>query len=186
MDIITRAKWGAYPPRGGFLNAAWGRTAIVHHTAGEYVDPAKGRPGVRWRARRYLANRRVQAAIEAFDRRDTRVKDREAAAMRAIQRLHQAGNGWSDVGYHYVIFPSGRVYEGRPARTVGAHARNGNQHPGISFAGNYEEREPTALALTAFHELTGQLGVNRLIGHYAVPGNSTACPGRHLKHALNL
>lgn len=186
IDVIPRHEWGAQPPRGPFTPTRWGATGVVHHTAGEYVDPADGKPGVRWRARRYLTNRRVQQALRAYDRRDAHVREREEAAMRSIQGLHQRGRGWTDIGYHYVIFPSGRIYEGRPRDTVGAHARNGNQHPSISFAGNYEERSPTAASLGAFAHLTQHLGLRVLIGHYRIPGNATACPGRHLKTTLGL
>lgn len=185
-DVIPRGEWGARPPRGKYTPTRWGSTIIVHHTAGEYVTPTPGRPGLGWRARKFLTNRKVQRALRAYDRKDGKVEEREEAAMRSIQALHQSGNGWTDVGYHYVIFPSGRVYEGRPAETLGAHARNANQHPGVSFAGNYEQRVPTPASLSAFHHLVTDLGGKVLIGHYRVPENATACPGRHLKTALGL
>lgn len=186
MNIISRQTWGAAPPRGGYRETSWRDQAVLHHTAGEWVDPADGRPGPRWFARRYLSNRRVQQAIRAWRRDDTRVQEKERAAMRAMQRFHQAGNGWTDLGYHYVIFPSGRVYEGRPARTVGAHAVNGNHMPGISCAGNYEHHTVTPQMRDAIRDLMAHLGVRVLIGHYRIPGNSTACPGRNLKTTMGV
>lgn len=185
MNIITRGEWGAAPPRAAYVPARWGAQAVIHHTAGEHVDPARGRPGPRWWLPRYRANRAVQKAVTAYRRADSRVQDREAAAMRQMQGYHQR-LGWTDLGYHFVIFPSGRVYEGRPRDTVGAHAVNGNRMPGISCAGNYEKDRPTADLLASIRELQDHLGVPVLIGHYKVPGNSTACPGRHLKTALGV
>lgn len=37
------------------------------------------------------------------------------------------GNGWSDIGYHYVIRRDGSVELGRPVHTPGAHVRGHNK-----------------------------------------------------------
>ena len=55
----------------------------------------------------------------------TATKKQESARLRATQRQHQ-GQGWIDIGYHLIIFPSGRVYRGRPVKTVGAHVESHN------------------------------------------------------------
>jgi hypothetical protein len=60
----------------------------------------------------------------------------EAARMRLIYNGHVNGNGWSDIGYHFVIMPSGRVYEGRSERKRGAHDLV-NDGLGIAFDGVY-------------------------------------------------
>src|SRR5690606_20791872 len=36
-----------------------------------------------------------------------------AARIEAIRRAHR-GQNWGDIGYHFLIDPSGRVWEGRP------------------------------------------------------------------------
>ena len=33
--------------------------------------------------------------------------------MRAIQRHHQDGRGWSDIGYHFIVDGGGHIYQGR-------------------------------------------------------------------------
>lgn len=43
-----------------------------------------------------------------------------------IRRWHVDGNGWSDIGYHYVIDRAGNVGLGRPVARTGAHTRGHN------------------------------------------------------------
>ncbi|HAX74504.1 MAG TPA: N-acetylmuramoyl-L-alanine amidase [Cyanobacteria bacterium UBA11372] len=67
----------------------------------------------------------------------------EVERLRQIQQLHvqqpPAGRGWSDIGYHFVIMPSGRVYEARSQLKRGAHDRV-NDGLGIAFDGNYTSK----------------------------------------------
>lgn len=64
----------------------------------------------------------------------------EIERLRQIRRFHvdppPAGRGWSDIGYHFVIMPSGRVYEARSPLKRGAHDKV-NDGLGIAFDGNY-------------------------------------------------
>src|SRR3546814_13006463 len=43
-----------------------------------------------------------------------------------IKGWHVDGNGWTDIGYHFVLRRNGAVEEGRPLDVVGAHAKNFN------------------------------------------------------------
>jgi Negative regulator of beta-lactamase expression len=44
--------------------------------------------------------------------------------------------GWSDIGYHYVIYRDGTVHQGRPIETPGAHTKGHNQHSiGVCYVG---------------------------------------------------
>jgi len=36
------------------------------------------------------------------------------------------GNGWSDIGYHYIIYRDGSIHNGRPVFQVGAHCAGHN------------------------------------------------------------
>jgi hypothetical protein len=40
----------------------------------------------------------------------------EVQRLRNIQQYHQEERGWGDIAYHYLIGPSGTVYEGRSPR----------------------------------------------------------------------
>ena len=61
-----------------------------------------------------------------------------------IRKWHTApppkGNGWSDIGYHYLIYLDGAVVHGRAESEVGAHVKNYNAHSiGISYVGGKEK-----------------------------------------------
>lgn len=111
--------------------------------------------------------------------------EQEAERMRLLQRGHLA-QGWTDIGYAYVVFPSGRIYEGRPDEYVGAHTLNYNTgYAGWCLDGNYEESEPTQAALDSCRRVRQIMGVSGkpLYGHYQL--NPTACPGKKLIPYLN-
>ena len=44
-----------------------------------------------------------------------------------IRRYHVEEKQWSDIGYHYVIQPSGEVEDGRPLDQIGAHVGGFNK-----------------------------------------------------------
>jgi len=59
-----------------------------------------------------------------------------------IKKWHVEGNGWSDIGYHYVIKLDGTVEEGRPLERSGAHTLNHNfDSIGICYIGGYEKKK---------------------------------------------
>lgn len=46
--------------------------------------------------------------------------------METIKSWHVKGNGWSDIGYHFVIELDGMVKEGRPLHRAGAGVKGHN------------------------------------------------------------
>lgn len=53
-----------------------------------------------------------------------------------IRDWHVRGNGWQDIGYHYVIYRDGSVHEGRPEGMIGAHTRGHNARSiGVCYVG---------------------------------------------------
>ena len=57
-----------------------------------------------------------------------------------IRRDHKQ-QGWSDIGYHYVIYLDGSIHDGRDVDITGAHCAAGghNQHSiGICYIGGLE------------------------------------------------
>lgn len=188
--MVPRKGWDKDPPRMGVYSyVKFGVLAVIHHTAGQTDDSyiLEGKPGSKWYAqvRKRVAAYRVRKAVVAYEKKRRNVMQKEIAAMRSWKAYHQS-RGWTDIGYHYVIFPSGHVYEGRPWNTRGAHAVNGNHMPGISFAGNFEINKPTSQALNALEIIKKDHDIKTLTGHYRIPGNSTSCPGKYLKEALHV
>ena len=57
-----------------------------------------------------------------------------------IREWHVKGNGWSDVGYHYIITLDGIVQEGRPVDKKGAHCFGHNKDSiGICYIGGMDK-----------------------------------------------
>lgn len=53
-----------------------------------------------------------------------------------IRDWHVNGNGWSDIGYHYVIKLNGDIEVGRPIDKTGAHVKGHNRDSiGICYVG---------------------------------------------------
>lgn len=103
-----------------------------------------------------------------------------------IQNLHMDTNGWSDIGYSFLIGEDGRVYEGRGWNVVGAHTYKYNSVAyGFCVIGNFMTRPPNDLALNTTQKII-DCGVQleytlpdyELFGHR--DGSCTACPGDYL------
>jgi N-acetylmuramoyl-L-alanine amidase len=53
-----------------------------------------------------------------------------------VRRWHVNGNGWSDIGYHFVLRLDGTIETGRPLERIGAHVRGRNASSvGIAYVG---------------------------------------------------
>lgn len=58
-----------------------------------------------------------------------------------IKDWHVNGNGWSDVGYHYIIKLDGEIQPGRLEKTIGAHCyRNNRDSIGICYIGGMDRQ----------------------------------------------
>lgn len=101
------------------------------------------------------------------------------------------GNGWADIGYHFVIRRDGRVEDGRPLERQGAHcaAKNGNVASiGICLVGGVRRQGSKLIAEDNFtaeqwqelRRLVAAMtkrfpGIDTILGHRDLdPGK--ACP----------
>ncbi len=119
----------------------------------------------------------------------TRERD-VASRIESIRRAHrQRGSEWVDIGYHYVIDPAGRVWEGRPISIEGAHVSKTNEHNlGVCVLGNFDEQRPTSDALStldsfvAYQARQYRVSVRNIYTHQEL--KPTACPGRNLQRYM--
>lgn len=57
-----------------------------------------------------------------------------------IRKMHRA-QGWSDIGYHYIVRLNGAVEPGRNVDMIGAHVSSHNAHSiGIAYVGGINSR----------------------------------------------
>lgn len=103
-----------------------------------------------------------------------------------IHASHQA-QGWSGIGYHFVIRKDGSIELGRPDWSIGAHAYGFNSDSiGIHVCGNFDQAEPTKAQLDALPQLIadicdtyGLIAADTIVvGHRDLM--ATACPGNNL------
>jgi hypothetical protein len=113
-------------------------------------------------------------------------KEAEKAEMRNLQAI-AFSRGFNDISYSFVVFPSGRIYEGRGRMVEGAHTSGYNDTAyGLCAAGNYEMAKPTdelVKSLRWVRRTHLRLTDKPCRPHQAV--YATACPGRHLKARIS-
>jgi len=118
-----------------------------------------------------------------------------AGVVRSIWDYHVNTNGWSDIGYNWLVDPNGVLYEGRGDNILGAHFCGTNTGTmGVCVMGDFTNISPTDDAKSiltdllswkicdinadplgsSFHAASSQT-LNNISGHQ--DGCSTECPG---------
>lgn len=161
VPLVARAQWGASPAIAANLtrNKGGWKRITVHHSA--EADPVP-----------------LDGSLES-----------SAEGLRQIQRSHLKSKQppWGDIGYHFLIDPQGRVFQGRELAWQGAHASGNNniQNIGVCLMGNFEEEVPTNAALQSLQKLLDNLrrvySIPRREVHTHQQFKSTACPGKNLE-----
>jgi hypothetical protein len=156
LEIITRAGWGARLPTCRVpVNWPADVDLWIHHTDGTNL-PNGPRPGMS----------------------DAALRRAERATVQGIQHFHMTDPDhlWCDVGYAYLVAPSGRVYEGR-GEARGAHSpENGkNLEPSCAMLGTYQDVEPSNEIHVAIYQLMDVIDAGDLRGHRE--NSQTDCPG---------
>jgi hypothetical protein len=128
-----------------------------------------------------------------------------AAAVRGIQDLHMYTNGWTDIGYNYVVCQTGHIFQGREdgddsSDVVGAHDSANTGSVGVDGLGYFHQpyyQTPTNAMLDGYAELFAWIADRRGIDpssasyYYGYGGTvdnvyghrdvyATACPGDNL------
>lgn len=108
----------------------------------------------------------------------------------AIRHWHVEGNGWSDIGYNYVIEGEGEVVIGRPLSLVGAHCKGHNHNSiGICVVGdNTKTKHQWSMSqIASLQDLI--FGLKLVFPGVEVKGHKdfgpTLCPGVDVQQLLN-
>lgn len=102
-----------------------------------------------------------------------------------IREWHIA-RGFSDIGYHYVIWRDGFLEKGRPLEIKGAHAKGHNHDSiGVCLVGGIDEEGKPDSNFTCkqyktlcqlVEELVEKYDIKQVLGHRDLPGVTKACP----------
>src|SRR5690606_33804179 len=113
-----------------------------------------------------------------------------ADRIEMIRRSHVESRGFADIGYHYIIDPAGRIWEGRSVAYQGAHVKDNNENNlGILVLGNFQRQTPTRAATETLDRF-----VASQMARYGVPLTRvkthreitvTECPGESLQRYMN-
>lgn len=113
---------------------------------------------------------------------------RDKTTFEAVKNYH-ISKGWGDIGYHYFITTDGKLREGRKESVNGAHCiadKMNYQSLGICLTGNFEKEKPTLEQIGSLLFLINRLrkkhniSKENVLGHRAVTGAKTLCPGKNL------
>lgn len=130
--------------------------------------------------------RRITVHHDGLPPTTLRTNAQVAARIEVIRSSHVSGRGWADIGYHYLIDPQGRVWEGRSIRYQGAHVKDQNENNmGVLVLGNFEMQSPSPAALSSLDRFVADqmrrygVPMSRVRTHQELA--PTECPGRNLQ-----
>lgn len=92
--------------------------------------------------------------------------------------------GWSDIGYHYVIRRNGEIEKGRGDEVVGAHAKGVNSNSiGICWVGETNpspEQEKSLIGLINWLRGKYSVTIENVKGHREAVKTSKTCPNLNM------
>lgn len=141
--------------------SAWGADESIRRNGPEYA------PSLRFAIVHHTAGQNDYSPAQA------------AAIMRGIQAYHVKSNGWSDIGYNFLVDRYGTVYEGRyggiDRNVIGAHARGFNTGSvGVAVIGTFGA---TAIPAAASRSLEKLLAWRLDLAHVDPQGSVTVVSG---------
>lgn len=83
------------------------------------------------------------------------VSKEESFVVKNIQNYHMSEKHWGDIAYHFMIAPSGNIYEGRPVDFAGDSGTRYDLQGRVLICvmGSYSKEPPTQAALQALKNL---------------------------------
>jgi hypothetical protein len=162
-EIISRAAWGALPPKTELMQEQKPNEIMIHHT-GERQQP--------------------RVSIEA------KMRGLQHFGMTPGRVGRLSKPAWGDVPYHFYIDVAGKIAEGRDIDFAG-DATTSLDNDGriqITVEGDFEREEPTKEELSSLTALVTWLALKYGVPPEGISGHGdhdqTDCPGRHLQPFL--
>lgn len=157
--MISRAQWGARPPKWNPGRVVPALGMFIHYNGPE-----------------------VSPAVTAGDYESV------CRFLRGIQNFHMDSNGWPDIAYSFAVDSAGRTYELRGWGVAGAHTMDWNWKSHAIFLPLGGNQAPTEEQLAACRSLIAdhndRYGVGFVKGHQQAP-NQTSCPGPVVMRLIN-
>lgn len=129
------------------------------------------------------------AAIDNSNLQSSEDVKRRLASIRN-EHINRRPEPFADIGYHYIIDPQGRIWEGRPTKFQGAHVADRNENNlGIMLLGDFTKQQPTTAQINAMDSFVSSqmkrygVPINRVYTHREI-GKST-CPGANLQRYMD-
>lgn len=90
-------------------------------------------------------------------------------SVETIRRWHVVGNGWTDIGYHFIIGIDGTLHRGRSLERPGAHTKGWNTNIGVCYVGGLNKQRRPKDTMTPEQEATLRALVAHLRAVYGTP-----------------
>lgn len=110
----------------------------------------------------------------------------ESDAMRSMEREHVKTRGWKGIAYNWLVFQSGKIYEGRGWNRVGSHTEGQNSKSvGICFVVNGDAHGLDIRAWDAARRVIDEgVQFGAIATDYAIKGHrdysTKTCPGAYI------
>lgn len=182
----------ALPPTAGPASAP----APVSAPSASYGLPTNVMPRSAWTSAgviRSLANpmngvNKITIHHDAIPSQNVVTQRDSVVRLNSVRQSHLR-EGWADIGYHYVIDPSGRVWEARPLGYQGAHVKDKNEHNiGVMCMGNFDQQRPSPRQTAALDAFVASLMQRHRIPNSRVYTHQelgqTRCPGSNLQRYM--
>jgi hypothetical protein len=162
-EIISRAAWGALPPKTDLMQEQKPNEIIIHHT------------GVRQQPR---------VSIEA------KMRGLQNFGMTPGRAGILSKPAWGDIPYHFYIDVAGKIAEGRDIDFAADNTTSldNDGRIQITVEGDFDREEPTKEELSSLTALVTWLALKYGVPPEGIAGHGdydqTDCPGRHLKTFL--
>ena len=89
-----------------------------------------------WAALNIVGFKKSKRSINEIIVHCTASYEGQPLTVEAIRRMHIRERGWSDIGYHYVVYLDGTIHDGRDVNISGAHCTGHNTHSiGVVYVG---------------------------------------------------